>query len=274
MNNKAIDRPGREEEFHDEWAADIDIASIDVIKCNESITAPELRYIAQSLGPLNGKKLIDIGCGLGEASIYFAIKGADVTSIDISEDMLQIVERLAARYQVRVNTRKSNVERLSISDRFDIAYAGNLFHHVDIELTIKQFAKILKDDGLLVSWDPLAYNPLINVYRFIAKKVRTPDEHPLTMRDIKLFKKYFSDVTVKYFWLSSLIVFICMALIQFRDPNKERFWKAVVDEGDRWAWLYKPMEALDSLILKIFPFLGLLCWNVVIVARRRDSNAI
>jgi SAM-dependent methyltransferase len=275
MNNNRYDRPRTEEGFHDKWAMDTNVASIDVYKRNESITAPEMRYIKQTMGSLNGKKLLDVGCGLGEASVYFAINGADVTSVDISEGMLQVVDRLAARYRVRVRTGKFDIEKLSFEDKFDIVYAGNLFHHIDIEPAIKRFASLLKYNGSLISWDPLSYNPIINMYRFIAKKVRTSDEHPLKARDIALFKKYFSNVKIKYFWLSSLMIFVCMAVVERRDPNKERFWKAVVDEGDKWAWLYKPLEAIDGLILKLFPFLGLLCWNIVVIAsNNRDDGAL
>lgn len=271
MTNETSDRPMREEDFHNKWASDMDVESIDVFKSNESITAPEMRYITRQMGPIDGKKLVDVGCGLGEASVYFAVKGADVTSVDISEGMLQATERLAARYRVKIRPSKFDIEKFLIADKFDIVYAGNLLHHVDIESTIKQFASLLNDKGSLVTWDPLAYNPLINIYRFIAKKVRTPDEHPLTIRDIALFKKYFPDVTIKYFWLSSLIVFVCMVLIEFRNPNKERFWKAVVSEGDKWAWLYRPLEAFDRFILRLFPFLGPLCWNVVVIARKNGD---
>jgi len=272
MNGEVSGRPKREEKFHDEWAVRTDIISIDVVKSNESITAPELRYITQQLGLLRGKKLIDVGCGLGEASVYFAIKGADVTSIDISESMLQAVKELAARNHVSIKTYKSNIEELFFGEKFDIVYAGNLFHHVNVESALKEFTLLLKEDGVLVSWDPLAYNPFINLYRFIARKVRTLDEHPLTMRDISLFRKYFPHVKVRYFWLSSLLIFIYMVIFQLRNPNKERFWKVVVDEGDKWAWLYKPLEAFDTFILKLFPFLGFLCWNVVIVARKNRSH--
>ncbi len=272
MNNEVSGMLQREEEFHNKWAMNADVALIDVFKYNESITAPEMRYITQQIELLNGKKLLDVGCGLGEAGVYFAIKGADVTCVDISEGMLQAVERLAARYQVRVRTSKLNIEKLLVADKFDIVYAGNLFHHVDVEPTIKQFAALLNDDGLLISWDPMAYNPFIHVYRFIAKKVRTSDEHPLTVRDIALFKKYFPSVKIRYFWLSSLIIFVCMVLVEFKSPNKERFWKVIVDEGDKWEWLYKPLEAFDRFILKLFPFLGLLCWNVVVIARKNGIS--
>ena len=45
-----------------------------------------MRHISKVLGDLNGKTLLDIGCGLGEASVYFAIRGAEVTSRDISKE--------------------------------------------------------------------------------------------------------------------------------------------------------------------------------------------
>ena len=57
-----------------------------------------------------------------------------------------------------------------------------------------------------------------------------------------------------------------MVAVQFRNPNKERFWKKVIDEADSWAWLYRPLAALDRGLLAMLPFLRPLCWNVVIIA--------
>jgi hypothetical protein len=100
----------------------------------------------------------------------------------------------------------------------------------------------------------------------MATGVRTADEHPLKWRDIKLFRKHFNNVETRYFWLTSLLIFMIMALVQRRNPNKERFWKAVVQEGEKWRWLYRPLEAFDQIILAIAPPLRLLCWNVVVCA--------
>jgi hypothetical protein len=58
-----------------------------------------------------------------------------------------------------------------------------------------------------------------------------------------------------------------MFLFQRRNPNKERYWKAVVDEAEQWQWLYSPLERLDYWMLKILPFMKLLCWNVVIIGQ-------
>jgi hypothetical protein len=140
-------------------------------------------------------------------------------------------------------------------------------HHVNIEETIVRIKPHLATDGIFVSWDPLAYNPAINLYRKIATNVRTPDEHPLRLQDIKLFKKHFNKVETHYFWLTTLIIFVIMALAQRRDPNKERFWKVILTEGNKWKWLYQPLAIFDKLLLKLMPPLRLLCWNVVIIAK-------
>jgi len=274
QNTTEKERFNNEEEFHDNWALSENVENIDVMNINESITAPEMRYITKSLGDITGKKLLDLGCGLGEASVYFAIKGAKVTSTDISGKMLELTKDLGKRYGVDITTHKSTAEELLLGNekQFDIIYAGNLFHHIDMNEVLPRLTAILKDDGRLVSWDPIAYNPIINVYRRMAMKVRTVDEHPLKVKDIKSFENYFGKVELKYFWFSTLIIFIIMALFQFRNPNKVRYWKKVVEEGKKWAPIYRPLAALDRFLLMIFPPFKYLCWNVVVIASQPKSK--
>jgi 2-polyprenyl-3-methyl-5-hydroxy-6-metoxy-1,4-benzoquinol methylase len=262
-------RKQSEEEFHDEWAAGVDVAAIDVRGMNTACTAPEMRYIRKALGPLKGKRLLDVGCGLGEASVFFALEGADVTATDISQGMLDVAQRLAASNNVPLRTLVSASEDLALAAEktFDIIYTGNTLHHVNIGDTLNRLLPLLKDDGVFVSWDPVAYNPVINVYRRMATEVRTEDEHPLTLADVKAIQSRFLSSRVQWFWLTTLLVFIVMALVQRRSPNKERFWKKVVEEADQWAWLYRPLEVLDNVLLTLLPVLRPLCWNVVVVGR-------
>lgn len=263
------ERLTKERAFHDAWAGSEDIESIDVRAVNEVCTAPEMRYITQRLGNVRGKRLLDVGCGLGEASVYFALLGAEVTSSDLSQGMLDATCRLAQFNGVKVTPHVSAAEDLQLAAdaQFDIIYTGNLLHHVDISQTLARIKHHLAPGGVLVTWDPLAYNPAINLYRAIARDVRTPDEHPLRWRDILLFRKHFGTVETRYFWLTTLIIFLIMALVQRRNPNEERYWKVVVHEGEKWRWLYSPLEKADNFLLRVFPVLRLLCWNVVIVAR-------
>ncbi|HVZ21708.1 MAG TPA: hypothetical protein VG871_11630, partial [Vicinamibacterales bacterium] len=68
-----------EREFHDQWAATIDPASVDVRAFFEAETSPEPRWLLEQLGELKGRRVLDLGTGAGEAAVYFALLGADVT---------------------------------------------------------------------------------------------------------------------------------------------------------------------------------------------------
>ena len=43
---------------------------------------------------VKGKKVLDIGCGLGFDSIFFAETGATVTFVDIVRENIKLVERI------------------------------------------------------------------------------------------------------------------------------------------------------------------------------------
>ena len=216
-----------EAEFHDKWAEIEDPEKIEVKLINEASTSPEMRFITKQIGNFNGKKILDVGCGLGEVSIYFALKGANVTALDISSGMLKKTSQLAKLNGVKIKTHLATAEDFNFSDneKFDVIYMGNCLHHANIDRSMKNVVSHLNKDGIFLSWDPIAYNPIINIYRLIATKVRTPDEHPLKLSDIKLIKNYFKFSETNYFWFTTLIIFVLMFIVQFKNPNKERFWK-------------------------------------------------
>ena len=269
LNTPANDRIELERQFHNAWAASADLSKVDVRKVNEACTAPEMRFITKRLGNVKGKSVLDIGCGLGEVSVYFATLGAKVTASDLSPGMCDCAKNLATLHNVEIKTHVASSESIGLADteKFDIIYAGNVLHHVNIHETMLQILPHLKDNGQFVSWDPVAYNPIINVYRWLATKVRTKDEHPLKRSDVAQLCAYFGSVETRFYWLTTLIIFVIMALIQQRNPNKERYWKSVIHEASQWAWLYKPLERFDRVLLKMFPSMKWLCWNMVFIAR-------
>jgi len=259
----------REEAFHDNWAASVNVESILVDESFESCTAPEGRQIKTWLGTLSGKSLLDLGSGLGEGAVYFAKQGANVTAVDLSGEMLEVVKRLAAHHKVSVTTHKSPADNISIPDNtFDVVYAGNLLHHVDIATTLKEVHRILKPGGMAVFTDPLVHNPLINVYRRIAQDVRTEDEHPLHMKQVEMFRSIFSRVKYECYWFFTLWIFLRFLLVEGVNPNKERYWKKIITEHARLEPIYTPLEKLDTIFLKLFPYFKRHCWNIVICCEK------
>lgn len=259
----------KERNFHDEWASSTELNEIRVNDFFETPTAMENQFILKQIGPLKGKKVLDVGCGLGESSVYFALQGAVVTASDISPEMVNLTKRLAEKHKVELETRVASAEELSENpDQFDVIYVANLLHHIeDKEVFLKNMHKCLKAGGVFCSWDPLKYNPIINIYRMIATDVRTEDEMPLGKKEVELIKGPFDECKVGYFWLSSLLLFIKYAVVDRKNPNKVRYWKEIYKENDHSLKWWSFFKSLDRLLSRV-PGLDWLCWNIAIVARK------
>jgi len=262
----------KEEAFHDDWAGSTDPMSIGVDVLGDSPTLPEVKFILKHLGPLRGKRILDLGCGCGEASVFFAKQGAVVTAADLSSAMLNLASRVAALHGVEIFTFKCDASRLELPDeQFDIVYTANLLHHVRLEETVTEARRLLKPGGLFASWDPIKYNPVINIYRKMATEVRTEDEHPLGRSDLALIASKFKTVKTGFFWLSTLMIFLKYYFIDRIDPNKVRYWKKVIEDRDIDV-MYKVLAGFDRVILKVCPSLGWLCWNLAIVAEKEKKQ--
>ncbi len=132
----------------------------------------------------------------------------------------------------------------------------------------------LKPGGKLVTWDPLCHNPVINVYRKMASQVRTEDEHPLSVRDIKTFQKHFVDVKTGFFWFTTLWIFLRFYLIERVHPNQDRYWKKIIREHQRLAPIHQRYERVDRFLLSALPFLKRYCWNMAVCATKDRMASI
>jgi ubiquinone/menaquinone biosynthesis C-methylase UbiE len=254
----------REAAFHDAWASNTSTQDIMVRECFEAPTALENQFILSLMGPLAGKSLLDVGAGLGESSVYFALQGARVTTVDISPQMVEVALALGRKFGVSLEGIVSTAENLNLpSESYDIVYVANTIHHVrDRARLFEQMRRALKPGGMFFSYDPLAYNPLIKVYRRMATAVRTPDEAPLTKADIQLAQKYFSHVQHREFWIATLLLFVKYYLKDGVHPNRDRYWKKILRETSRPLWWWMPLRFLDRILTRI-PFLRWMAWNVV-----------
>jgi ubiquinone/menaquinone biosynthesis C-methylase UbiE len=149
------------------------------------------------------------------------MKGAECTATDSSPDMVKVALELAERYNVKIEGRVMNAMEIDFpNESFDVVYAANLLHHVDPEIVLHEIHRVLKEGGKACFWEPLKHNPVINVYRRIAKEVRSEDEAPLDMKIINFIRSLFSDVKYDTFWLCTLWIFLRFYLIERVDPNK------------------------------------------------------
>lgn len=262
----------READFHDQWASSTRLEDVHVRECFEAPTAVENQFILRRMGPLAGKRLLDLGAGLGESSVYFALKGAQVTTVDISPGMVATAVALGKRFGVELKGIVGGAEELDIpGGAYDLVYVANTIHHVQNRpLLFEQIRRALKPGGRFFSVDPLAYNPAINIYRRMATQVRTPDESPLRRADLELARRYFVHVGHREFWMTSLLLF---AKYYFKDrihPNEDRYWKRILREHDATLWWWKPLRTVDAALTRM-PAIRWLAWNMVIWGERPRS---
>ena len=259
----------KEQVFHDQWAAAIDVDGIRVADYFEACTAPENRFILKQLGDVRGKYLLDLGCGAGENSVYFAQKGAKCVAADYSPGMVEVALKLAAVNQVQVEGQVVNAMAIDRPDNtFDIVYASNLLHHIpDPTLALKEMHRVLKPGGKACFWDPLTHNPVINVYRRMATEVRTEDETPLNINIVNFIRSHFSKTQYDTFWIATLWIFLRFYLIEKVNPNKERYWKKIITEQARLEPQYRRLEKLDR-VLKKLPLMKRFAWNIAVVATK------
>jgi SAM-dependent methyltransferase len=117
---------------------------------SENIERPAIGSLA---GALEGKRLLDLGCGAGGYSLWFAGRGAQVTGIDLSPVMVSIAEEKARRrgFDIRLRAADMN-EGLPFEDgEFDIVFTATVLHYIEnLAGAMKEAARVMNRDGMLI----------------------------------------------------------------------------------------------------------------------------
>jgi ubiquinone/menaquinone biosynthesis C-methylase UbiE len=103
------------------------------------------------LGDLNGKKVLCLAGGGGQQSAAFALLGAKVSVLDISDGQLAKDCEAAAQYGVEVSTHQGDMRELSAFEDnvFDIVWHPYALNFIpDCRVVFKEVGRILRPKGL------------------------------------------------------------------------------------------------------------------------------
>ena len=88
------------------------------------------QQIAAFLAPLEGRRILDVGTGTGRAAIALARRGALVTGVDASAEMLEVARRRAGDAGAAVTFARGDAHRLDFPDRnFDAVVCLRVLMH-------------------------------------------------------------------------------------------------------------------------------------------------
>jgi SAM-dependent methyltransferase len=100
----------------------------------------------------NGKKVLEIGCGIGTDAVNFAKHGADYTGIELSDVSLDITRKRFDLFGLKgafYNIDAQDMDALSkVGTDFDLIYSFGVIHHSpDPQKIIDNCFQLLKPDG-------------------------------------------------------------------------------------------------------------------------------
>lgn len=248
MNQPEFDRLEREREYHNTRFSE------------ETRTAQGKYYWALSncrrrwsqalFAASPGARVLEYGCAQGEWSLRIATRARRVDAIDISDVAIdQARSRARELGASNVFFETMDAQATSFPDgTFDLVFGSGIIHHLDTRKSLEEIHRILKPGGTAIFSEPLGCNVLINAYRTLTPRARTPDEHPLLPADKRIADSIFTSTQWEFFGLFTI------AAVPLR-------------ESPLGPGAFKAAEKIDRIMGKI-PGIRWQLWNALISLRK------
>ena len=149
---------------------------------------PVIQAILDNAGVGDGARVLDVACGTGVLFPDYLARGASVTGIDISPEMIKLAERKYAGTGVRFIC--GDIETADVGQDFDAIVVYNAFPHFpDPERLITHLSGLLTEGGVLTVAHGMSIEALNRHHRGRASSV---SREMLTAEELSaVFAPYF-----------------------------------------------------------------------------------
>lgn len=200
------------------------------------------------MAPLEGRRVLEVGCGSGAFSVYTAAKGGEVTGLDVSGSVLEVARRRAQVNGLADRCRflLAPIETFDEPDgSYDVVVGNQVLHHFELDEAMANVRRLLAPGGIAVFCEPVLLLPEAArrlrsspaVLRRFPSRADTPDERSIGRPEVERICAAFGRAEMKEYQLLS-------RLANFVELSDATFGR---------------LERLDRVLLQHFPPSRRLC---------------
>jgi len=175
-------------------------------------TAYPLEYAYHLLGDVRGKQVLDLGCGSGANTALLALRGAAVSALDLSPDLIELARVRLAQNDIAGDVRfiVGSAHAIDLPDEsMDVVFGMAVLHHLDLAQASAETWRVLKPGGRAIFQEPVRNSRLVRAVRRMIP-YRAPDvspyERPLTDAELARFGAPFRAMRSRAFVLPHVAV--------------------------------------------------------------------
>lgn len=188
--------------------------------------------------PIEGLSVLDICCGSGMISEYYANKGAKVTGTDISPDCIKRAKIRSQKYGFSVKFQVTDSENLLFPDNsFDIVSVHDGLHHLDDpRRAVKEIARVARR-GIVIIEPAKALITGVSVLLGISKEYEATD----------FVYRFRRDELVTWLKEAGIKKVITRRYIMYYSHQPGKFFR-IFDNGLLFYIIKELFEALNMLL--------------------------
>ena len=228
-------------------------------RARDTFLAPATRDGVESLGDLNGRRLLELGSGQGHGAWHLAQRGADVVGLDLSDRRCAVAAGRVPDADGRARFCAGSAEHLPFADgSFDRIFARDVLMYADPANIARECERVLAPGGRAVFVESMAGPWPLRWFRAVTspREYRSFTRH-LGWSELRGFGAPLRSSSAHPYYLLSLAAFFCLFVLK----------------SDRLhRWLLALLHPLDAVLLRWFPGLSTLAWRATVVLDKKGSG--
>lgn len=130
--------------WHQSHVGDSDLGTISLASWHENVLS--------LLPPLEGVKLLEVGCGRGDFALHLARQGAHVTAVDFSPRAIELARARAESLNIPVCFQVADAQALPFAEgSFDLVVSCECLEHVPSpSLVLSEIHRVLRTSGKVI----------------------------------------------------------------------------------------------------------------------------